>query len=153
MGRLEDVDKQSFLAELASIKPSILTLWIVMGDFNLIYEARDKNNLNLNRRLMGQFRRTLDDYELLEFALQNSRYTWSNERVESTLIRLDRVLQQRVGLKIFMVHVASSVFLAIRSLPVVDVSTDQTKMTAKVSLLKILDQSTRVHEVPARCMA
>jgi hypothetical protein len=95
-----------------------------MGDFNLIYEAHDKNNLNLNRRLMGQFRRTLDDYELLEFALQNSRYTWSNERVESTLIRLDRVLQQRVGLKIFMVHVASSVFLAIRSLPVAYVSTD-----------------------------
>jgi hypothetical protein len=29
---------------------------IVMGDFNLIYQAHNKNNLNLNRRLMGQFR-------------------------------------------------------------------------------------------------
>jgi hypothetical protein len=53
---VEDADKQSFLTELASIKPSRLTMLIVMGDFNLIYQAHNKNNLNLNRRLMGQFR-------------------------------------------------------------------------------------------------
>jgi hypothetical protein len=62
-----------------------------MGDFNLIYEARDRNNFTLNCRLMGQFRRSLDKCELMEFSLQNQWYTWSNERVEPTLVQLDRV--------------------------------------------------------------
>jgi hypothetical protein len=62
-----------------------------MGDFNLIYEAKDKNNLNPNRRLMGQFRHTLDRCELFEYALQNRNFTWSNERENPTLVRLDRV--------------------------------------------------------------
>jgi hypothetical protein len=40
---------------------------------------------------MGQFRRTLDICELSEFALQNRRYTWSNEHGQPRLVRLDRV--------------------------------------------------------------
>jgi endonuclease/exonuclease/phosphatase family metal-dependent hydrolase len=88
---VEESDKPGFLAELAAIKPMGSTPWIALRDFNLIYEARDKNNTNLNRRLMGQFRRTLDECELLEIALQNPKYTWSNERAMPTLIRLDRV--------------------------------------------------------------
>jgi hypothetical protein len=90
-GPVDDADRPIFLDELALINPSGSTLWNVIGDFNLIYEARDKNNPNLNRRLMGRFRRTLDECELLEFTLQNRRYTWNNERIEPTLIRLDRV--------------------------------------------------------------
>jgi hypothetical protein len=42
---------------------------MIIGDFNLIYQATDKNNLNLNRRLMGKFRRTLDECELIEMTL------------------------------------------------------------------------------------
>jgi hypothetical protein len=53
-GLVDDADRPVFLAELASIKPSGSTPWIVIGDFNLIYEARDKINLNMNHRLMGQ---------------------------------------------------------------------------------------------------
>lgn len=64
---------------------------MIAGDSNLIYQASDKNKLNLNRRLMGKFRRTLDDCELMEIALQNRRYTWSNERQNPTMVRLDRV--------------------------------------------------------------
>jgi hypothetical protein len=77
-GPSDDVDKPEFLSELLSIMPSNSVQWIVLGDFNLIYEARDKNNLNLNWQLMGRFRRTLDRCELSEFALQNHRYIWSN---------------------------------------------------------------------------
>jgi hypothetical protein len=90
-GHVEDTDKEGFLAKIITIKPNGTALWIIMGDFNMIYKACDKNNLNLNRRLMGQFRQTLDGYELIEFTLQNWRYTWSNERAEPTLIGLDRV--------------------------------------------------------------
>jgi hypothetical protein len=63
----------------------------VVGDFNMIYQARDKSNPNLNRRLMGSFRHTLNICELFELNLQNHKFTWSNERENPTLVRLDRV--------------------------------------------------------------
>lgn len=39
---------------------------------------------------MQSFRNTLNVCELKEIRLQNRKYTWSNERCHSTLIRLDR---------------------------------------------------------------
>lgn len=89
-GPSEDPDKGNFLQELQSIKPDLATPWLCVGDFNLIYEARDKNNLNLNRRLMGQFRNTLDACELKEIVLHNRKYTWSNGQDNPTLVHLDR---------------------------------------------------------------
>jgi hypothetical protein len=86
----EDSRKEEFLAELTSIKPITNVPWLIIGDFNLIYQATDKSNLNLNRRLIGKFRRALDECELMELSLQNRRYTWSNERESPTLVRLDR---------------------------------------------------------------
>jgi exonuclease III len=85
-GPFDEGEKTRFLEELSSLKPVV-----VLGDFNLIYEAKDKSNLNLNRRLMGQFRHALDSCDLFDYALQNRRFTWSNERENPTLVRLDRV--------------------------------------------------------------
>jgi hypothetical protein len=85
-GPSEDAEESKFLDELLSITPSTPMQWLVLGHFNLIYEAWDKNNMNLNRQLMGQFQHTLDRWELFEFALQNRWYTWSNERVQLTLV-------------------------------------------------------------------
>jgi len=62
-----------------------------LGDFNPIYQARDKNNRNLNLRRMRQFRAALSFCELREIHLQNRKYTWSNERRRPTLVRLDWV--------------------------------------------------------------
>jgi hypothetical protein len=90
-GPADDRRKEDFLAELQDIKPAATVPWILIGDFNLIYQASDKNNLNLNRWQMGKFRRTLDDCELMELTLHNRRCTWSNERENPTLVRLDRV--------------------------------------------------------------
>jgi hypothetical protein len=39
---------------------------------------------------MGRFKVALDSCEFFELALQNRRFTWSNERQEPTLVRLDR---------------------------------------------------------------
>jgi hypothetical protein len=36
----------------------------VAGDLNLIVDAADKNNTNLNRRMMGKFRRPLSELDL-----------------------------------------------------------------------------------------
>jgi exonuclease III len=43
-----DRRKEEFLQEMISIKPPLGLPWLIMGDFNLIYKADDKNNLNLN---------------------------------------------------------------------------------------------------------
>ncbi|XP_071685429.1 uncharacterized protein [Lolium perenne] len=65
-------------------------MWLIIGYFNLIYRAEDKNNDNLDFRLMGLFRRALTNCQLKELKLQNRKYTWSNERETPTLVRLDR---------------------------------------------------------------
>uniref|UniRef100_A0A0A9DT92 Endonuclease/exonuclease/phosphatase domain-containing protein n=1 Tax=Arundo donax TaxID=35708 RepID=A0A0A9DT92_ARUDO len=65
--------------------------WLIAGDFNLIYRSEDKNNANLDRAMMGRFRHLLNDVELNEITLVGRKYTWSNERVVPTLVKLDRV--------------------------------------------------------------
>jgi len=90
-GPSQDSENPAFIAELKDLKPPQDIPWLCLGDFNLIYSAQDKNNLNLNRRLMRLFRHALDHCELLEIALQNRKFTWSSERNNPTLVRLDRV--------------------------------------------------------------
>jgi exonuclease III len=89
-GPVDDDLKSIFLAEMEAIKPALDAPWLIAGDFNLIYEARDKNNLNLNRRLMGQFRAALDRSGLREIRCHNRLFSWSNEHDQPTLVRLDR---------------------------------------------------------------
>ncbi|XP_073358219.1 uncharacterized protein [Aegilops tauschii subsp. strangulata] len=60
-----------------------------MGDFNLILYAVDKSNSNLDRRMMGKFKRFVDDNALKELLLHGRKYTWSNERETPTLTKID----------------------------------------------------------------
>jgi exonuclease III len=83
-------DKELFLNHLRHLRPQDDSPWLLLGDFNLIYKARDKNNRNINIHLMSRFRRTLEHCGLKELALQNRKFTWSNERRNPTLVRLDR---------------------------------------------------------------
>jgi exonuclease III len=90
-GPTRDNRKQAFLQKLRNSKPIDDVGWLLLGDINLIYQARDKNNRNLNLRRMWQFRGTLSSCELKEIYLQNRKFTWSNGRRNPTLVRLDRV--------------------------------------------------------------
>lgn len=89
-GPADDGRKEEFLGVMMMLKPVTGTAWLITGDFNLIYQASDKNNLNLNRRLMGKFRAAIAECELLEVCLHNRRFTWSNERENPTMVKLDR---------------------------------------------------------------
>jgi len=71
--------KLQFLQKLKNIPPPEHNRWLILGDFNLIYEAEDKNNSNLNRCLMGAFRATIDHLRLKEIKLNGRRVTWSNQ--------------------------------------------------------------------------
>ena len=75
------------LASMCSIENTNIAVFQVY-----IYSAEDKNNENLNRAMMGRFRRFVNDVELKEIPLIGRRYTWSNEREAPTLVKLDRVL-------------------------------------------------------------
>jgi hypothetical protein len=86
-----DADKLLFLQELKDLADPDLDKWLVLGDFNLIYQAEDKNNTNLHRRLMGSFKATIDALRLKELRLNGRRITWSNGQDNPTLIRIDRV--------------------------------------------------------------
>jgi hypothetical protein len=89
-GPTDDGLKVAFLDELRAVHAGLQGCWAVTGDFNLILEVVDKNNQRLHRRMMGRFRRALNDLELKEQDLMGRRYTWSNERQSPTMERLDR---------------------------------------------------------------
>jgi hypothetical protein len=86
-GPQEDQEKLLFLGELRWMKQVASEKWLLIGDFNLILQARDKSNNNLNRRLMGAFQDAIQDFELKELNLLGRKFTWSNDSFHT---RIDR---------------------------------------------------------------
>jgi exonuclease III len=83
--------KEQFFSELLAHKPTADTRWVANGDFNQIYRVRDKNKPSSNRTRINRFRATLQQCELNEIHLQNRRFTWSNERENPTMSKLDYI--------------------------------------------------------------
>ena len=71
MGLPDAIKKTAFLQHLRAIKLPPDVRWLLLGDFNLIYRASDKNNSNLDLRLMRRFGAMLNFRELKEVHLQN----------------------------------------------------------------------------------
>lgn len=82
-----DQQKLEFLREIRAIRIMVSDKWLLIGDFNLILNASDKSNTNLNRRLMAAFKDAIQDLELRELNLRGRKFTWSND---STQTRIDR---------------------------------------------------------------
>ena len=89
-GPSTNADKRAFLDEAIANAPPDGVKWLIVGDFNLIYQAADKNNTNLDLRLVGQFRQALNICQLKEIKLQIRKFTWSNRRDIPTLVKLDQ---------------------------------------------------------------
>jgi hypothetical protein len=85
-------DKISFLNELAERRSLCPGPWLVFGDFNLIMNASEKSNNNLDRNMMTRFRNFVNEHELKDIYMHGRVYTWSNEREVPTLSRIDRAL-------------------------------------------------------------
>jgi hypothetical protein len=81
--------KLMFMQELRLIRANCVGPWIVGGDFNLIYRDEGKNNPNLNRFMMGRFRRCIHDLGIKDIDLHGRKFTWA--RAHDVLVRLDRV--------------------------------------------------------------
>lgn len=85
-------DKPVFLVELADIAWAINGPWAIIGDFNLVRNAADKNNDSFDFSEAFAFNSLINNLELLEIPLLNREFTWRNKRDVPTLARLDRCL-------------------------------------------------------------
>jgi hypothetical protein len=92
-GPQDNQEKIQFLQELRDIQGQCTGAWLVAGDFNLIYKDEDKNNGNLNRAMMGRFRRWINDMAITELPLHGRKFTWSSSSSSASpmLVNLDRV--------------------------------------------------------------
>ncbi|WVZ58922.1 hypothetical protein U9M48_009140 [Paspalum notatum var. saurae] len=105
-----DENKIAFLQELRDIRSSCLGPWVVMGDFNLIYKAEDKNNSNLNRATMGRFKRLIDDLALKEILTSHTDkeeiiYDFFNNLLGKNVDRSRTVNLEELGLPAHDLHI------------------------------------------------
>jgi hypothetical protein len=89
-GPRADLEKRCFLRELKQIKQVAQPKWLLIGDFNMIYQDQDKNNNRLDRSLMCRFTRALNFMEVKEIELIGRCFTWSNNQSVPTLTQIDR---------------------------------------------------------------
>jgi mannosylglycoprotein endo-beta-mannosidase len=85
-------EKTQFLAELTERRALCHGPWMLIGDFNMILRASEKNNLNLDRSSMRRFRDFVVNLELKELYLHGRLFTWCNERENPTMTLIDRAL-------------------------------------------------------------
>jgi hypothetical protein len=91
-GPQSNEDKIEFMRELAERRSLCPGPWMILGDFNMILHAEDKNNDRLDRNMMARFRHFVHEHEMRDLYLHGRLYTWSNERESPTLTRIDRAL-------------------------------------------------------------
>ncbi|CAN6343200.1 unnamed protein product [Urochloa humidicola] len=84
-------DSLAFLEELVVVASQIQGNWVVAGDFNLTRSSDDNSNRAVNHTLATAFNDTIHDLALHDIPLLDRLFTWSNQRDNPTLARLDRV--------------------------------------------------------------
>jgi hypothetical protein len=84
--------KIQFLQELLVRRNACPGAWLVIGDFNMILRASEKNNENLDRASMRRFRDFVSNQELKECYMHGRLFTWSNERLNPTMTKIDCAL-------------------------------------------------------------
>lgn len=65
---------------------------MILGDFNMIRRAREKNKGSINRRVMRRLNSIIDSLQLLELDLNGKKFTWINEQDDPMMSRIDRFL-------------------------------------------------------------
>lgn len=90
-GPAQDEFKESFLSELSSFYFKAKHPILMGGDFNILRFSSEKNKKFSENNFSSMFNLIINSYELRELALSGG-YTWSNNRKDPTLEKLDRVL-------------------------------------------------------------
>jgi hypothetical protein len=90
-GPQSDVDKILFLQEIIELCVLNLPAWLLLGDFNIILSAQEKNNTRLNLPMINKFRVTVDNLELVRIDLRGRKFTWCNGQQSPTMTRIDHL--------------------------------------------------------------
>jgi hypothetical protein len=91
-GPAQDEFKDNFLAELSSTCFKAKHPLLLGGDFNILRFSSEKNKKFNDNNFSSVFNQIINSYELRELPLSGGKYTWSNNRNNPTLEKLDRVL-------------------------------------------------------------
>jgi hypothetical protein len=59
-----------FMQKITNLRQHTLPAWLILGDFNLIYRAQDKNNGRLNLTLLNGFKSMIDNLLLAPIELK-----------------------------------------------------------------------------------
>jgi hypothetical protein len=89
-GSMEHARSASFLQELDGNVGDCQYPIMLMGDFNLIHGAQDKNNVNINWTLVNLFNDAIARWALLEVARTGAAYTCTNKQRNPVRSVLDR---------------------------------------------------------------
>lgn len=100
-GPQSDADKILFMQELSDLRQHVLPAWLMLGEFNLILCAQDKNNSRLNVAMLNRFRFTIDNLELARIDLRGKKYTWCDDQQTPTMTRIDHMFASMEWLEIF----------------------------------------------------
>jgi hypothetical protein len=79
------------LAEFCEKKQGALSFW---GDFNIVRFSSDKNKNGGLHRHYNLFNNVIHENDLIDIFMSDDSYTWSNNKKNPTLIKLDRVLME-----------------------------------------------------------
>jgi hypothetical protein len=78
---------EHFSSEITNLRPHVLPIWLMLGDFNLIFSAQEKNNSRLNLPMMNRFRVTVDNTQLARIELRGKMYTRCNDQHSPTMTK------------------------------------------------------------------
>jgi exonuclease III len=85
-------ERTLFFDEIKQLQNDIAGPWMLAGDYNIYRYASKKNNSNINWGAMDELNAWINDLELMDIDIANSKFTWPNKRREPTLVKLDRIL-------------------------------------------------------------
>jgi hypothetical protein len=68
-------EKVMFLEELSKRRTLCPAPWMVAGDLNMILNASEKNNENIDRNMMQRFRTFVHEHELKDLYMHGRLYT------------------------------------------------------------------------------
>jgi hypothetical protein len=100
-GPQSDNEKIMFMQEITNLKQIMLPAWLLLGDFNLIYRAQDRNNGRINLPLLNRFKFTIDNLLLTPIELRGKQYTWCNDQQTPTMTKIDHLFATPEWLDIF----------------------------------------------------
>ncbi len=87
--------KESLPSKCPEGVPTVVGVWVVLGDFNTLLSFRDKNGHPSSVSEMLSFRNVISNLGLIDLPIINKSFTWTNERPSPILERLDRALISR----------------------------------------------------------